>query len=501
MSGIRTGPSLARTTFTLSRGHLALAYLPAAAIIAVCAIRYYQQPSFWFDEAWVALSLRNPQIGNLFGRIGRGLYFPRPYLVLIAILRDLFGYRIWALRLLPFLAFTVGTMLWAGLLARRAGRSLILAGLGGALLFGADYWLGESIQVKQYTLDVALALIPFVVGDSVYDEALCGGERRWAGFLLALPCFFSYVYPAALGARLLGWYAVRRKKSIKLLDRGGVLLVTLPALAALVFVWAIDLKNGANLTGYWQDCILGFRIRQGPWSALRLLADYIWGWQYGKFNPLFIAILGPLQAAGAWSAISLIARPDRTPPGNSWGSRTVGSLIFLFVIALASLAINYPICAGRLVLPAEIHTQILALEGGAVLLTWLRRRVLVQMFVLAALASVSIYSVHRFVQFTRSAPPEDIRDILPLMKPQVADTVWVEHCSVVQVKALPMALPVSQVIYGSKKGLPPPGSKVWVLWSHMDEDCSSDLSRVQSGALKWRQVYQGHDLGLALAEF
>jgi hypothetical protein len=101
-------------------------------VTAACLFRYLKFPSFWLDEAFVATSLRDPSIHTIFGSLENKQFFPRVYLYAIVILRDLFGYRIWVLRLLPFSCFIVGSWLWARLLMKKAN-DVLMIGLPGAV--------------------------------------------------------------------------------------------------------------------------------------------------------------------------------------------------------------------------------------------------------------------------------------------------------------------------------------------------------------------------------
>jgi hypothetical protein len=136
-------------------------WIAAAAALVAGFARYAQQPTFWLDEAFVAVSLRNPSFNVIFAPLEYGQIFPRIYLACIAVIRELLVYRIWALRLLPMLSFAAGTLFWALLLAKRSSKHLVLGLLGGGLLIGSSFWLEQSIQVKQYTLDVMLSLAEF----------------------------------------------------------------------------------------------------------------------------------------------------------------------------------------------------------------------------------------------------------------------------------------------------------------------------------------------------
>jgi hypothetical protein len=50
--------------------------------------------------------------------------------------------------------------------------------LGAALLLGSSFWLDQSAQLKQYTLDVLVALLPFTLGDNFFEESLAKGARK-----------------------------------------------------------------------------------------------------------------------------------------------------------------------------------------------------------------------------------------------------------------------------------------------------------------------------------
>src|SRR5436309_4160422 len=54
----------------------------AAVMVAVCLARYLKNPSFWLDEAVIAVTLKNPSSSTIFSGALRGVYFPRLYLSL-----------------------------------------------------------------------------------------------------------------------------------------------------------------------------------------------------------------------------------------------------------------------------------------------------------------------------------------------------------------------------------------------------------------------------------
>jgi hypothetical protein len=474
----------------------------ALAVVAVCIIRYAMAPSFWLDEAHVALTLRNPSLDSIFGRLERGFYFPRLYLTSIAALREVFGYQIWVLRLLPSLCFVIGTLFWARLLAKRSRQFSLLGLLGGALLIGSTFWLNQSINLKHYTFEVMLSLIPFLLDDRFFKESLVDGRRRSGLALLTIPCFLTYTYPMTLGARVLGWYIYYGRSKGWRINLLSVCLLFVLMASGLVGIWATDYRFGPDLTGYWNDCFLRTRLKGGVGSALSLIADFIWGWHPGRLQPFVVASVAPLQVLGLYSLLSRLKNRDADSDEHGWGARSFGSLVLLPGTILASAVVNYPICAGRLMLFTQIHTQILAIEGGLFVLTFWGRRKSALFLLNLSIGIVLLYSVHRYVVFVQEGPYENIRPMLSLIRPEVSDTVWVHPCSVAQVKSLPYPLPVEHVLLNTRKQLPQPGKRVWILWTHMsDFHCRERFDEVRARALSWQTVHEGLSRGLALAEF
>ena len=493
-----------------ARWRMALKRLPPSAavriavtlLLAACCFRYLLFPSFWLDEAFIAVSLRMPSPHRLFGPLEYGQYFPRIYLAAIGLLREVAGYRIGVLRLLPSVCFIAATICWGRLLMRRASGQMLLGLLAGALLLGGSAWLEQSIQLKQYTFDVMLALIPFLVEDEFFERSLGKGESRLSLACLALLCALSYTYPLALGARVLGWHLDRGRKTGWRLKPSAVTTLLAACAAAMAVIWLTDLRynlqNQASYLTYWEGCSLRARLSEGVLAAARLIADFILGWHQGRLKPPVVLLIAPLQILGVYSLMVRWKNRDAASSG-SWGSRSIGSAVLLGGAILASAVFSYPICSGRLVLFTQIHTQILALEGALFALAsgWGR---LARGFIIACVAVVGLYSGHRYLVSVRREPPENIRPMLGLIKPEVSNVVWVQSCSVAQVRSLPDPLPVENVILGT--GLPERGEKVWILWTHMGEDrCREQLEGMRRSAISWEVVHQGPGRGLALAEF
>jgi hypothetical protein len=492
--------TITQNRITLSRLSI---WVAAAAIIIAGLARFGQQPSFWLDEAFVAVSLQRPSPRTIFAQLEYGQFFPRIYLAAIAALREIFGYTIWALRLLPFLSFILATILWARLLAKRSQSFAPINLLAAALLIGAGFWLDQAIQLKQYTFDVLLALVPFIIDDDRFTESLANGRRRWLLVMLVIPCLLSYTYPMALGARALGWYIHRGRRAGWRIDISSAFVFTLAVTLALAGLWATDLrfnlKDLASYRAYWSSCILSSAFERGAASGLRLLAKFFWAW-HGR-QPFVTAGIVPLQIAGVYRVVSRWKNREGRGDDSSWCSRSMGSLILLAGVIAASAFLSYPICAGRVILFTQIHTQVFALEGALFILTvWGRRKgPLIILYIFAGV--VMFHSARDYVRFVRSEPAENLRPVVAMIDASVTNTVWVHSCSTAQVRSLPVALPVARVLLGAEER-PGPGEKAWVLWTHLGaEHCWKELDQMRGRARSWQIVDEGADRGLALAEF
>ncbi|MEK6300639.1 MAG: hypothetical protein AABO41_07965 [Acidobacteriota bacterium] len=479
-------------------------WMAAAALAGAACYRYFQQPTFWLDEAFIAVSLRTPSLHVIFGRLEYGQLFPRLYLGAIAIVREALGYQIWSLRLLPFLSFVAATLLWARLLVLRARWHAALGFLAGALLIGATSWLEQAIQLKQYTFDVVLALAPFLIDDSLFDEALIVGKRRARLIAFALPCALSYTYPFAMGARVAGWYLQRARGAGWRLNKTSVLVLAGAIVAALAGVWFADhrfnIYDRESYSAYWSDCILGECLKEHASEAPRLLAKFLWGWQ-GR-QPFVLALLAPLQALGVYSVIRRLKRREPEEGTGGWGSRSLGSLILLIGVILASLLVKYPICSGRVVLFTQIHTQLMAIEGALLLLASLRQRRAAMVLAWLCVAVVAFHSVRAYARLASSEPAENLRPVLSMIKPEEADAVLVHSCSTAQVRSLPEPLPLRRVVFANVRTRPQQGEKTWVLWTHLgNADCVKELEQLRGWSRSWQIVHEGPGRGLALAEF
>ncbi len=478
-----------------------IVWLSLTAIILAGAIRYFHFPAFWLDEAFVAVSLKEFSLQKIFAPLEYGQYFPRLYLMVIGALREGLGYHIAVLRLLPFLCFIIASFWWAKLLNKRVGSFAVVGGIAGAMFIGSIFWLDQAIQLKQYTFDVLLALIPFLIDDAFFEQTFNDRKNRFTLLLLILPCIFSYTYPFALFARVLGWYFYQVNRQGVRLHLSSVAWFFVLVGFCLSSIWLTDhqfnLMDSQAYFAYWQDCLLRSRFEQGLGSGFRLLAKFFWGW-HGRM-PLVTAMVVPLQIAGIYTVIQRWRRKASGEEEAAWGSRSFGSLILLSTVILASPTLNYPMCAGRVTLFAQVHLQLLTLEGALFFLRSFDKRTLIILWI--AVAIILFHSGREYGRFVKAEPAENLLPVLSLMKPEVSNIAIVQSCSAAQVKALPEPLPVREVLF-EFKAEQIRGERVWVVWSHLGADyCVKELEQIRSQAKSWQVINEGNGRGLALAEF
>ncbi len=156
---------------------LAIAIATGAALVAIVAVRWLRDGSFWLDEASVAINLlavAHPL--DLLGPLPTGHSFPRLYLVPIALMERAFGFDTLLLRAWPFVFFLAGVAAWLRVVWLRVRDQPALMTLIAVLAFVPATWLVYGAMFKQYSLDVLLALLPFLLSDDWYEQRIREGR-------------------------------------------------------------------------------------------------------------------------------------------------------------------------------------------------------------------------------------------------------------------------------------------------------------------------------------
>ncbi len=443
--------------------------------------------SYFDSEAAVVLSLDGLGAVETFqGKLlGGGQNFPRVYLLFIRAVRELLGDSTWATRLLPQLFFQAATLLWMRLLYRRFRDEPVVLLLGVLLLAAAPTWPIYSAAVKQYSFDTFWVLLLFSAPERWLDDALRRGERRGRLLWLVLPVAVSFTYGVALLARLLGWWVFGARREGLGVNVRTVGMVAFAFAMGSGLIWVSDLQHTVTqgtLFLFWKECTLS----ASPGDTLGILERSFLGFYQGpvEFLPIRAFAL-PVRAgllvliAGGVASVlrSVVARDGRAP--TSWGSRSLGCAAGVAGVIATSYVLDYPLCAGRLLLYVLWFQQMLILEGAAAALAGARRLderaggVRVPSY--AALAgAVLLAGVLAFRAFSAAG---DLLDRIPVenLRPHRAKLdsapelpIVVTECMHRQVRTLPEGLGDRQVVIRDWRGEQPPlplGEEIWVVHS------------------------------------
>jgi len=428
----------------------AVVLVSATMMISLGGVRVLKDGSFWLDEAAIAYNLLSMPTLELFGRLDTGHQFPRLYLALINQLRLVFGYETAVLRALPFGFFVAGVLLWHRVLWLRFRERPSLLALGAVLCVVPGVWFVYGAMFKQYSLDVFLALLPFLLRDETLDRRWRKGEGFWRLLPWLLPCLFSLSYGIAFLGRFVGyWLGTARARGWVPPLRATALLAAGLA-AVLLASWWIDLRhafleNTAFEYWAWRGCI----ATGDPAADARLVGMWAFGWfgasmtfsgKVGLHLAAQVALIGAF-VLGAGVLLAGAFRPRvETAEMAAWGTRGLSALATVAGLQAAGLLVDYPLCAGRLTLFAYFSLVLVMLEGLAFLVRAAPTRVTklaaegVALVLLAAAVPAARATVEQmwFVD-----PRENIRLLLPAIATMPERKIVVGACTENQALTLP----------------------------------------------------------------
>lgn len=206
--------------------------------------------------------------------------------------------------------------------------------------------------------------------------------------------------------------------------------------------------------------------------------------EFVQHPKLPIAAVWALFAAGGIGALRVgmsIVRSSSDSERDVWGSRSVGCLAGVVGVALTSVVLDYPICAGRLTLYALFFQQVLILEGfeaaheficRATTTTAKRRAqaVFTTAAMIALIGSAGLAAFRVFERVTAVAPLENVRPFIAQIPEDTAETVFVTPCMDRQVRTLPEGLGDRRVIHLPVEDWAPAlprGESIWVIHSRL----------------------------------
>jgi hypothetical protein len=314
-------------------------------------------------------------------------------------------------------------------------------------------------MLKQYTMDVLVALVPFLLSDAFFDRRLRDGRDRASLLALPLLCLLSFSFLVPLLGRVIAWYLAALARGRAGLDRKSSGLFAASLAGSLGALWLLDLRHtagSAQLFGFWSKCIPG-----NDWSrAPEIVGNFFTGWYRGLPHaggaPLPEPLIGLLMLGLVGGCLEIVRRTlgrgERCDEDEArWGSRSLGCLVTIGGVLAASLLVQYPICPGRITLFALFPMLIVTVEGfnGAARLLsrtkgghWLAlgSSALVLLLILPTSYTSARLRISRDV-------PENIRPLLHHIDAKPDLPVLVASCSTRQLSTLPEWQGRDDIIY------------------------------------------------------
>lgn len=259
--------------------------------------------SLWLDEAKLALNIVDRSFSGLFEPLNYDQGAPLGFLMIEKLAITIFGNNEYALRLFPFFCGIIALFLFYRVSTYFIGRRMALVALG--LFAFSKYLIYYSGEVKQYSSDVAVTLILFLMVIELQTKELTWGRVFLSGLIGGAALWLShaalFVFAGLIGGLLLCslW-----QKDWPHLSR--LFIVSIFGAVSFLPLYLISfskLSNQGALLTYWAENFMPL--------PLRSYSDIMWFVQtfFDVFeNPVGIDLVGVAAFAllmGVW-AMALI---------------------------------------------------------------------------------------------------------------------------------------------------------------------------------------------------
>lgn len=221
--------------------------------ILIRLVQYLYNRSLWNDEAALALNILNRSYVNLFKPLDYEQGAPIGFLLIVKLSIQVFGNNEYALRLVPLLAAIASLFLFYQLAKRCIQRQAIPTVL--TLFVSLNYLFYYATELKQYSTDVAVALLCCLMGLSLNSQKLNIRQMVIFSIVGAIAVWFSH--PAifvltGVGAccSLVCLIEKNSKKTIKLLT---IYSVWILSFTGLYFSSLISLNSSQYLITSWKE--------------------------------------------------------------------------------------------------------------------------------------------------------------------------------------------------------------------------------------------------------
>ncbi len=158
--------------------------------VALRLAQYLANRSLWLDESYIALNIVQRSFSQLFGPLDYHQVAPIGFLLIEKVAVQAFGNTEYALRLFPLLCGIVALFLFYKLAPSYLAPRAVTLGLG--LFSIADPSIYYSSEVKQYSSDVTVALILYLIAIRYWEqEKPTFGHKAIFGIVGSIAIWFS----------------------------------------------------------------------------------------------------------------------------------------------------------------------------------------------------------------------------------------------------------------------------------------------------------------------
>lgn len=376
-----------------------LCYTAVAVGSVLRALRYFDAPAVWLDEALLAINILEKPLADIFGPLLYLQSAPPGFLLVEEGAESLLGDAEWSLRLVPFLASLAALLLFAHVCRQTLAPA---AAAFGILLFAtAEPLLLRTAEIKHYSVDVMVTTLLLALYCWIRAASPERSTRRIVVLAVVAPACLWFSFPAVFtlaavvaALALLGWQRQSRAPVV-----GATVLAPL-ALAMFGVVYAVAAGNAGRVSA----SIFGSGDPELAAGRLKTVENAWWTLiNPGGFENETAAL------AALLSGFAVIALA-RTPTLDRLALLTVP----LVLAAAADAVHRYPL-GGRFSLFLVPLLILLAARGAQALVGWSRRPLVVgagvAVFLAASPAALAAYHVLQ---------PPARSDVKPLLR-QLAD--------------------------------------------------------------------------------
>jgi len=219
-------------------------------------IEYLANRSLWLDEAMLAESIPLPFWDIILKPLANFQAAPIGFMVVTKYFTVLFGNNEYILRFLPFVAGQIAILLFCILLVRVLNKRGAFIAL--FLFCTSTMLIRYDTEFKQYSVDVAVALIFFLYGIYLIEGKINLKKAVYLGFIGGIAVWFSFPSVFVFGGigLTLAYYLVSEKrwKEIQYLCISMVIFCI--SFVGMYLLTLQEVVHSSGLERYWADAFL-----------------------------------------------------------------------------------------------------------------------------------------------------------------------------------------------------------------------------------------------------